>query len=194
MLAKYAKGLVHRGRGLDLLYRAGGDKSSNICSWIPDLLNSQRRETTISTWDAAGREGGFCAGRPVPPRIRLQDMGSQNVPILAVRGSIIDEVEDCFELHLSASMRVACADVLERMRGYTSHLVDYPGFEQAPEATTRKWSDKLMIKCLVGDARRPQVVSKQSTTYSTEASRRAPVTTATWKDSDWERILDLDLG
>ena len=194
MLAKYAKGLVHRGRGLDLLYRAGGDKSSNICSWIPDLLNSQRRETTISTWDAAGREGGFCAGRPVPPRIRLQDMGSQNVPILAVRGSIIDEVEDCFELHLSAGMRVAFADVLERMRGYTSHLVDYPGFEQAPEATTRKWTDELMIKCLVGDARRPQVVSKQSTTYSTEASRRAPVTTATWKDSDWERILDLDLG
>lgn len=194
VLAKYAKGLVHRGRGLDLLYRAGGDKSSNICSWVPDLLNSQRRETTISTWDAAGREGGFCAGRPVPPRIHLQDMGSQNVPILAVRGSIIDEVEDCFELHLSAGMRVAFADVLERMRGYTSHLVDYPGFEQAPEATTRKWTDKLMIKCLVGDARGPQVVSKQSTTYSTEASRRAPVTTATWKDSDWERILDLDLG
>ncbi|KAI8677873.1 hypothetical protein NCS55_00505600 [Fusarium keratoplasticum] len=194
VLAKYAKGLVHRGRGLDLLYRAGGDKGSNICSWIPDLLNSQRRETTIPTWDAAGREGGFCAGRPVPPRIHLQDMGSQNVPILAVRGSVIDEVEDCFELHLSAGMRVAFADVLERMRGYTSHLVDYPGLEQAPEATTRKWTDKLMIKCLVGDARGPQAVSKQSTTYSTGASRRAPVTTATWKDSDWERILDLDLG
>jgi hypothetical protein len=32
VLAKYAKGLVHRGRGLDLLYRAEGDKSSSICS------------------------------------------------------------------------------------------------------------------------------------------------------------------
>lgn len=194
VLAKYAKGLVRKGRGLDLLYRAGGHKSSDICSWIPDLLNSQRRETTISTWDAAGREGGFYAGRPVPPKINLQGMDSQNRPILEVQGSIIDEVEDCFELRLSAGMSVAFADVLERMRGYTSHLVDYPGIEQASEATARKWTDTLMIKCLIGDARGPQVVSKQSATYSTEASRGAPVTTATWKDSDWEQILDLDLG
>lgn len=194
VLAKYAKGLVHRGRGLDLLYRAGGDKSSNICSWIPDLLNSRRRETTISTWDAAGREGGFSAGRPVPPRIRLQDMGSQHVPILAVRGSIIDKADDCFEIHLSAGMRVAFADVLEKMRGYTSHLVDYPGSDQDKMATDRNWSGKLMIKCLVGDARGPQVVSRQSTTYATEANGRTRATTATWKDKDWEEILDLDLG
>lgn len=194
VLAKYAKGLVHRGRGLDLLYRAGGNKSSSICSWIPDLLNSQRRETTISTWDAAGREGGFSAGRPVPPRIRLQDMGSQHAPILAVRGSIIDEVDDCFELHLSAGMRVAFADALEKMRGYTSHLVDYPGSDRDKVTTDRNWTDKLMIKCLVGDARGPQVVSKQSTTYSMGASGRTPATTATWKDKDWEEILDLDLG
>jgi hypothetical protein len=164
ILASYAKQFVKDGLALDLLYRAGSDKASDFCTWIPDLMNKRgntKYPSTISTWDTAdsghGRE--FGAGAPLPPEAEVQSkmvnltQGGHCIPVLCIKGIVFDSIQSCHPLKMgSGDTEIQFSVVLETLRRYISHLQFYPN-------AGRNWRDELLIKLLIGDSLGPLTAS-----------------------------------
>lgn len=193
---RYAKGFVKMGNGLDLLYRAGRNKGSVFCSWVPDFLDEHRCETTLSTWDVIGKEDNFCAGKRSSPSVVLASSGSTQ-GILVVRGNVVDEVDGCSDAGLS----LGGYRMLRRMRQLTSHFVgDYPGAsskEGLAKPPGRSWADELTLKCLIGNAGGPRAMPRIATWYEVEEEEKTtatPTTSTMWQPGDLEEIVDLDMG
>ncbi|KAJ8117953.1 hypothetical protein ONZ43_g4091 [Nemania bipapillata] len=157
ILARYAKQFVEDGLVLDLLYRAGTDKGSDFCSWIPDLMNQQRKTQyppTISTWEAAGpgSQRGFRAAQFLP-QARLRGditIGDHVTPVLGIVGIVLDSIQSCHPLEIgSRDTGIQFSNTLRDLRRYISHLDFYPN-------AGKNWKEELLIKCLIGDAIRPQ--------------------------------------
>ncbi|RWA11758.1 hypothetical protein EKO27_g3340 [Xylaria grammica] len=179
VMEKYARGFVSNGAVLELLYHAGHGKSTSFCSWIPDFMGLRfgssspgaRHRTyppTISTWKTRGGNDSFYAGPRGLPRAEVRD-NSQGAaihppPILAIRGYIVDEICDCFELGLGGSGGVATfATALQNMRRYISYLDDYSDADDKGAAADdtglgvgREPKERLLLRLLVGDSKGPQ--------------------------------------
>ncbi|RWA08173.1 hypothetical protein EKO27_g6931 [Xylaria grammica] len=157
ILANYAKQFVKDGLVLDLLYRAGIDKGSDFCTWIPDLMNQQRKlqyPPTISTWEAAGSgsKQGFRAGQFLPQARLWGDVAIRNhvTPILGIVGIVLDSIQSCHPLEMgSGNTGIQFSNTLRDLRRHISHLNFYPN-------AGKNWKEELLIKCLIGDAIRPQ--------------------------------------
>lgn len=101
IVRRYAADFVDRGKGLDLLYRAGHCKGYKFCSWIPNWTGSEPCRT-ISTW--RGREGVFSAAAATYPRIVINGTNSK---LLSVSGMHVDTVSRTSSLSMLDSEIIA---------------------------------------------------------------------------------------
>jgi hypothetical protein len=86
VVRRYAGEFVRRGRAMDLLYRAGGSKAYNFCSWIPKWTGREPFRT-ISTW--RGAEGPFSAGGISHANVQFPTVKAQK---LHVAGFDVDSI------------------------------------------------------------------------------------------------------
>ncbi|KAJ3576913.1 hypothetical protein NPX13_g3556 [Xylaria arbuscula] len=187
ILANYAKQFVELGSVLDLLYRAGTDKGSNFCTWIPDLMNQQRKAQyppTISTWEAAGSgtQPGFRAARFLPKAQVQRDIAVKNhvIPILSIMGILFDSIWSCHPLELgSGNTGIQFSNTLRDLRQKIWDLNSYPN-------ASKNWKEELLIKCLIGDAIRPH--TKPCWPFSDQSQQAQPLR---WPEGFEQELLGL---
>ncbi|KAH6615369.1 hypothetical protein C7974DRAFT_64864 [Boeremia exigua] len=183
ILSRYASQFVKSGHALDLLYRAGSERGSRFCSWIPDLMNHRRTDRyapTISTWPAtgSGSSHGFSAGAGMfhapDPQIRICSTVFQHyksdhdVPMLAIKGKIFDCIRSCRPLKISPDGTVIHpSEALADFERYISPMTD---------VKSKDWKEKLLMRFFVGDAGGPQSKSPLpfSETMNMESSEAWP--------------------
>ncbi|KAI0865920.1 hypothetical protein F4860DRAFT_458200 [Xylaria cubensis] len=187
ILAKYATQFVKDGLVLDLLYRAGTDKGSHFCTWIPDLMNQQRTmqyPPTISTWEAAGSgsKQGFRAAQFLPQAWLRGNITIRNhvTPILGIVGIVLDSIQSCHPLEMdSENTGIQFSKTLRDLRRYISHLKFYPN-------ASKNWKEDLLIKCLIGDAIRPQ--NNSNWAFSGQSQQARPLE---WPEGFEQEVLGL---
>ncbi|RMZ72001.1 heterokaryon incompatibility [Pyrenophora seminiperda CCB06] len=164
ILARYAKEYVASHEWLQLLYRAGSGKSSSFCTWIPDFMNSRRKEpymSTISSWRVNGPGDGthvFSAHPPGSRGVFVQEPSSDyGPPILAVKGYIFDSIGDCLPLETTQhSFKFSnLLGSLQRMANFGRH-----------KDANLDWKEDLLVKCIIGDAIGPYHKNEQSSSNS----------------------------
>ncbi|EWC47461.1 hypothetical protein DRE_00429 [Drechslerella stenobrocha 248] len=146
----------------NLLYWAGDAKSSEFCSWMPNLMAEKGPEhytypQTISSWETT--KVRFSAGKllklweatgfnpaPKPSTITLQP-----TPALNITAVLFDTIQECTSLEVHPTM-MYFHRVLAMFRSYIAKLDSYPGL-------TDNWEDEVLIKTLIGDAPGPLTIS-----------------------------------
>lgn len=182
IMSRYASEFVKSGKALDLLYRAGEEKGSAFCSWIPDLMNKRRQATwapTISTWPAVANESGttgkgFHSGGPYSlDATILRDVAHYNgeTPILAIKGKLVDTIQSRQSLDMAPSGKmIYFSKILDELRRYTAPL--YSASDPAQTIA--------IIRCLIGDAVGPQSAMRTREATFGEPRRSTPHWSSPW--------------
>ncbi|KAI0869992.1 hypothetical protein GGS24DRAFT_129333 [Hypoxylon argillaceum] len=176
VVRRYSKGFIRRGQVMELLYRAGGSKSYEFCSWIPRWTEGQFPKT-ISTWDA--HNGPFRAGVPSAPVVSTS--GERIPQCLVVKGYAIDVIVSAHPIKWGSGSSLFFFDTMVNFKRLLSHVNDYP---------TGEHTEDLLLKLPIGDAARPHLESD----IDKERSYRA---FAAQRDNEWppnmrESILSVD--
>ncbi|KAF2281166.1 uncharacterized protein EI97DRAFT_389566 [Westerdykella ornata] len=160
ILTRYAKQYVASHDWLQLLYRAGSEKSSSFCTWIPDFMNLRKSEQfmpTISTWVVTGPGDGtgthFFSAHPPGSRgvVVREPSSSYAAPILVLKGYIFDSIGDSLDPGISQySLGLDLLESLEVMANFGGYTDDSPDGK-----------DDLRVKCLIGDAIGPYHKNRQ---------------------------------
>jgi hypothetical protein len=204
ILSRYAEAFVKAGKALDLMYRAGTCKGSRFCSWIPDLMNERGEEryaSTLSTWDACGREEsgepGFCAGEWCRAEVSVlapeqsglsTSVGSKRVPVLGVTGRVFDSIKTCEYLKLGLGGRsIRFIETMDIIRRNVSPLHIYP-VDIGPD-----WRGELIVKCLIGDAAGPQTETSPLSAIIGNPQNQEKATTP-WSAGFERHVLDVQPG
>ncbi len=139
VVRRYANAFVADGKALELLYRAGGSKSFDFCSWIPHWTRKDHPKT-ISTWYSSG--SAFAAADKTQLRafIHLKDKN-----VLVVGGAYIDKVARVGDVTLRDNDAVT---YLNSLRRDASSFVPYPTGESV---------DDLKLRLPMGNASRPHL-------------------------------------
>jgi hypothetical protein len=186
VLISYAKGFVQPGgrtKVLDLLYRAGSDKSCRFCTWMPDLMGqggNRKYPPTISNWKAAGSGRAnnhyafhACGPMPTVASISPTEAGGleQQVPVeegidaqprppvLYIRGYVVDLIEGLGPINIGSTTSSWGMSIInpmgawEDILAYTRTLSTYP----RQTASSVEWRTELLVRLLIGDVRGPCV-------------------------------------
>ncbi|GAB1319666.1 hypothetical protein MFIFM68171_09876 [Madurella fahalii] len=213
VLVNYARGFVQPGwrmKVLDLLYRAGGDKSCRFCTWIPDLMDEKgkaRYPPTISTWEAAGsgeandhmfRACGPMATvasiKPADNQTPVADGGFQG-PVLAIAGYVVDAVNGLQPLRIGYSAfdtsTITFMDAWEDILTYTKNMSTYPG-----RSPSDGWKRELLVKLLIGDARGPCIPNLDFKLHAWDERqwRETKLESYPWPDNLEEELFSLEAG
>ncbi|KAF5638772.1 het domain protein [Fusarium tjaetaba] len=192
ILSRCALHLVKSQHTLDLIYHAGFGKGASFCRWIPDLMNSAKREVyapTISTWESAGTRGhpGFNAGAPLSILATAEDLGGRGetpVPVLNISGRFFDTIQNCRASGVNSTITgIPFCQVIHDFRRFISHLDNYHDLGKS-------WEIGLIIKCLTGDAARPQTSSSSLSAFTTH-ERSSP---GIWPPDLAKYVGEIDPG
>jgi hypothetical protein len=134
---RYAHEFIRRGNALQLLYRAGSNKSMSFTSWIPNWISCQPLRT-ISTWRGTG--GVFQAAT----KLHLQaSVSLVDESILQITGSLVDTIT-----HIS-SLSLCGKDIITLVND--SHAV----IDQLPSYPTGESLATIKLKFPIGSAVAP---------------------------------------
>ncbi|KAG5768745.1 hypothetical protein H9Q72_003817 [Fusarium xylarioides] len=192
ILSRCALHLVKSQHTLDLIYHAGFSKGASFCRWIPDLMNSAKTEVyapTISTWESAGTRGhpGFNAGAPLSILATAEDLrgrGEDPVPVLNISGRFFDTIQTCRASGVNSIVTdIPFCQVIHDFRKFISHLDNYHDLGKS-------WEIELIIKCLTGDAARPQTSTSSASTLTTRG--RSP--SGIWPPDLTKYVGEIDPG
>ena len=143
VVLRFAAGFVEQGRVLDLLYKAGRNKSHKFRSWIPDWTGTEV-PTSMSTWEAG--EKGFHAG-PVADMMASVENG-----VLRISGWEIDTIEQVSnQTFYGFDFADSSVDVgkLREVQASLSQLL------AGCESPTGESFDELLLRIPIGDANHP---------------------------------------
>ncbi|TGJ84216.1 hypothetical protein E0Z10_g4584 [Xylaria hypoxylon] len=176
VVRRYAKGFIMQGQVMELLYRAGGSKSYEFCSWIPHWTEGQFPKT-ISTWDSHG--GPFRAGTPSAPLVSTT--GERIPQCLVVDGYAVDVIHSTHPIKWGSGSSLFFFDAMVNFKSLLSFVNEYPTGESI---------DDLLLQLPIGNAARPHLESD----VDKERSYRS---FATQENSGWppnlrELILSVD--
>ncbi|KAJ2992535.1 hypothetical protein NUW58_g2132 [Xylaria curta] len=145
VVRRYSKGFILRGKVMELLYRAGGTKSYDFCSWIPRWTVGEFPKT-ISTWDAHG--GPFRAGMPSAPLV--DTTGGQVPQCLSVDGYVVDTIHSTHSIKWGSGSSLFFFDAMVNFKSVLSFVSEYP---------TGESKDDLLLQLPIGSAARPHLES-----------------------------------
>ncbi|KAI0865764.1 hypothetical protein F4860DRAFT_264802 [Xylaria cubensis] len=176
VIRRYSKGFILRGQAMELLYRAGGPKSYDFCSWIPRWTVGEFPKT-ISTWDAHG--GSFKAGTPYAPLV--DTTGGQIPQCLIVDGYVVDTIHSTHPIKWGSGSSLFFFDAMVNFKSLLSFVSEYP---------TGESRDDLLLQLPIGNAARPHLESHAD-------KERAYRAFATQEKNEWpsdlrELILSVD--
>ncbi|KAI0197267.1 hypothetical protein EV127DRAFT_329817 [Xylaria flabelliformis] len=176
VIRRYSKGFILRGQVMELLYRAGGQKSYDFCSWIPRWTVGEFPKT-ISTWDSHG--GPFRAGTPYAP---LAETTRGQIPqCLVVDGYVVDTIHSTHPIKWGSGSSLFFFDAMVNFKSLLSFVSEYP---------TGESRDDLLLQLPIGNAARPHLESHAD-------KERAYRAFATQEKNEWpsdlrELILSVD--
>jgi hypothetical protein len=137
IIRRYAHEFIRRGNALQLLYRAGSNKSVSFTSWIPNWISNQPLRT-ISTWRGTG--GVFQAAT----KLHLQaSISPSDEGILQITGTLVDTIT-----HIS-SLSLCGKDIITLVND--AHAV----IDQLPSYPTGESLATVKLKLPIGSAVAP---------------------------------------
>ncbi|KAK5629125.1 hypothetical protein RRF57_004840 [Xylaria bambusicola] len=176
VVRRYSKGFILRGHVMELLYRAGGPKSYEFCSWIPRWTQGQFPKT-ISTWDVRG--GPFKAGTPSAPLIT--HTGDRIPQSVVVDGYIIDTIHSVHRIKWGSGSSLFFFDAMVDFKSLLSFVKKYP---------TGESTEDLLLYLPIGNAAHPHLESDvdKERSYRTFATQEHYA----WPPNLRELILSVD--
>lgn len=197
ILCRFASGFVKLNHALDLLYHAGKRKGVDFCSWIPDLMNSRNNRhyaPSISTWEAIGygKEYRFSSGAPFPCDATVTTPGSVSAsgqefpPILSLKGIMFDRVKSCRDLDIllnGSIVHLTKTSIVFRDLVKDLFLKQY-------EHMGEHWKERLLIKCLIGDAIGPVDSGNENVLFNIESRAMREK----WTPGFESHIIDMHPG
>lgn len=147
VVQRYAGCFVQRGQVMDLLCRAGTNKSYGFCSWIPELTRHSFPQT-ISTWEAA--EGVFYAGRREHPSAQVVASSSSGLAVLQISGFSVDTITSVATIREIGKDGTDYSGTAADFRTLIEFIHSYPSGED---------KNSILLKLPIGDARKPHLES-----------------------------------
>ncbi|RSL52544.1 hypothetical protein CEP54_010861 [Fusarium duplospermum] len=147
VVQRYATCFVQRGQVMDLLCRAGMNKSYGFCSWIPEWTRHDFPQT-ISTWDAS--KGTFYAGRREHPTAQVRETSRSSLLVLQINGLSVDRITSIATIREIGKDGNGYSNTADDFRNLIEFIHSYPAGESKSD---------ILLKLPIGDARRPHLES-----------------------------------
>ncbi|KAM0417477.1 hypothetical protein ACHAPT_012541 [Fusarium lateritium] len=171
IVQRYAACFVGRGQAMDLLCRAGMNKSYGFCSWIPEWTRHSFPQT-ISTWEASNST--FYAGRSEHPTAQVRERPESGLSVLQVNGFSVDKITSIATIREAGRDGTEYSATADDFRNLIQFIHSYPSGEA---------KSSILLKLPIGDARRPHL---ESTTDRLRAYRDF----AKQEQRDWPSNLE----
>ncbi|KAL6363072.1 hypothetical protein LRP88_02474 [Fusarium phalaenopsidis] len=147
VVQRYATCFVQRGQVMDLLCRAGVNKSYGFCSWIPEWTRHSFPQT-ISTWDAA--KGTFYAGRREHPTAQVREPSDSGIPMLQISGLSVDRITSVATIREIGKDGTDYSGTADNFRNLIQFIHSYPSGES---------KEAILLKLPIGNARKSHLES-----------------------------------
>ncbi|KAK6354591.1 hypothetical protein TWF696_003733 [Orbilia brochopaga] len=163
VLSRFVSWLAKRTSIPSLLYWAGADKSTEFCTWMPNLIAEEgpvhyNYPETISEWETSA--SGFSAGMLLRVHKGCNSFSQDSIsiepkPIIKTTVVLFDVIQECSRLEVYGKL-MYFHRVLELFRKYLGRLDSYP-------TSGENWQEEVLIKTLIGDA--PGPLTRSSLPY-----------------------------
>ncbi|RSM20658.1 hypothetical protein CDV31_000344 [Fusarium ambrosium] len=147
VVQRYAACFVQRGHIMDLLCRAGMNKSYGFCSWIPEWTRHNFPQT-ISTWDAS--KGSFYAGRREHPTAQVRETSGSGLSVLQISGLSVDKITSVATIREISKDGTDYSGTAADLHNLIEFIHSYPSGEN---------KSSILLKLPIGDARKAHLES-----------------------------------
>ncbi|RSL66231.1 hypothetical protein CEP51_012856 [Fusarium floridanum] len=147
VVQRYAACFVQRGQTMDLLCRAGMNKSYGFCCWIPEWTRHTFPQT-ISTWDAS--KGSFYAGRREHPTAQAREVSDSGLSALQISGLSVDRITSVATIREISKDGTDYSGTAADFRNLIEFIHSYPSGEN---------KSSILLKLPIGDARKAHLES-----------------------------------
>lgn len=149
VVERYAGCFVDRGQVMELLCRAGMNKSYGFSSWIPEWTRHNFPQT-ISTWDAS--RGTFYAGKREHPTADVWAVYGSSFSVLQISGISVDRITSVATIREIGKDGIDYSGTADDFRNLIEFVHSYPSGES---------KGSILFRLPIGDARKPHLESSR---------------------------------